>query len=134
MREESLEVDVFLHLFAPLREKIGSDEVELEIEEGSDVESALKSLVRVHPALSESIYHGDGELRAGLTLFLNDESLESKQGLATELEDGDELHLLPQVSGGKTPPRMSLESFFKSPRPLHFTELYSTDLHRDRAR
>lgn len=74
--------------FASYKEALGLDELPLELEEGTDVSSLLEILRRDHPKL--------GNLLETLVVSVNLEYA----GYETKLKDGDEIALLPPVSGG----------------------------------
>jgi molybdopterin converting factor subunit 1 len=83
---------VRVRLFAMLRERAGSDWLELELREGATVAEALDRL------------RGEGELgeliaRLPVQMAVNREYADS----ATMLAPGDELALVPPVSGGTAP-------------------------------
>ena len=75
-------------LFAQARERAGSGVARLELPAGSRVDDALDALERAHPGLAE--------LRPHLAVALDG----TLAGRADALADGNELALLPPVSGG----------------------------------
>jgi molybdopterin synthase catalytic subunit len=80
---------VHVRLFAVLRERAGRDSVEIELEEGATVAEALEELARV-----DSL--GDALARMPVRMAVN-------RGYAdpgTALAPGDELALIPPISGG----------------------------------
>lgn len=80
---------ISVRLFAILRERAGADSVELELPEGATVAEALQAL-REQADLGESLG------RMGVAMAVNREYA----GPETELAPGDELALVPPVSGG----------------------------------
>ena len=80
---------VSVKLFAILRERAGSDRVELELPEAATVADALEALER-EPGLDEVIR------RIPVAMAVNREYAEA----GTVLAAGDELALIPPVSGG----------------------------------
>lgn len=76
-----------LLLFAGLRERAGRAELALEVPDGSDVGAAKRELLRRHPEV-ETLAGVRGALRDG---YVDDDA---------RLAEGDELALLPPVSGG----------------------------------
>ena len=84
---EAVRIDV--RLFAILRERAGRDRVEIEIEPGATVADAIEMLAE-HPALSGVVD------RVPVTMAVNREYAVAD----TELHAGDELALIPPVSGG----------------------------------
>lgn len=79
-------MEVRVRLFAMLRERAGAAEVTLELEEGALVSDALAEL---------------GELAEGVPLLLAVNRKYADEGRA--LRPGDELALIPPVSGGSEP-------------------------------
>ena len=78
-------MEVTVRLFAMLRERAGAPEVKLELPEGARVRDALDSLA----GLAEGI---------PLVMAVNREYADEER----ELDPGDELALIPPVSGGET--------------------------------
>ena len=78
-------------LFAVLRERAGSGTVEAELPEGATVAEALKALGEAHPALGEAL------AEMPVVMAVNHEYADSDQVLS----EGDELALVPPVSGGE---------------------------------
>jgi len=78
-------VHVTVRLFAQLRERAGSSELELDLPEGARVRDALEAV---------------GDLAAGLPVVM----AVNREYAAEDarLEPGDELALVPPVSGGST--------------------------------
>jgi molybdopterin converting factor small subunit len=77
---------------------IGSDSGENE--DGPTVRSVLDRLGEVHPDLERRVRTEQGDLRPHVNLFVGVENVRDLAGLATPLTDGDELTIIPAVSGG----------------------------------
>jgi molybdopterin converting factor subunit 1 len=90
-------IAVRIRLFASQRELAGSREVRLDLPDGSDVEAAWTALVERHPVLAP----GRGSLR----FARNGDYAEPTTGLT----DGDEVAMIPPVSGGTSGGRRILE-------------------------
>ncbi len=73
---------------------------EIQIKSDS-VGRALEELTSKFPSLHKHLFSEDGELRAFVNLFLNDEDIRFLQGAETPLKDGDMLMILPSIAGGK---------------------------------
>jgi MoaE-MoaD fusion protein len=97
---------VRVRLFAALRERAGSDEVEIELPEGARVGDALESL---------------GDLAGGLHLVMavNREYADADAPLAP----GDELALVPPVSGGEEAPAATRPHVRVTDEPLSIDAL-----------
>ena len=83
-------MNVEVKLFALLRERAGSDRVEVELPDGASVAEALTAL-RAQPGLGDLIE------RTPVTMAVNREYAAPE----TTLAEGDELALIPPVSGGE---------------------------------
>jgi molybdopterin converting factor subunit 1 len=84
-------IRVRVRLFAVQRELAGTREVALELPDDADVEAAWSALVERHPVL--------GPGRASLRFARNGDYAEP----TTVLADGDEVAMIPPVSGGSEP-------------------------------
>jgi MoaE-MoaD fusion protein len=82
-------MEVEVRLFAMLRERAGSDSVTVEVPDGATVRDAVDALAREHPL---------GELLARMPVVM----AVNREYVAEErhLQEGDELALIPPVSGG----------------------------------
>ena len=74
----------------------GEGEIEVE---GSTVGEALDAVFDEHDDLRERITE-DGGLRRFVNVYVSGEDIRFRDGLETELADGDELTILPAVAGG----------------------------------
>lgn len=64
------------------------------------VGEALKELWGLHVGLRDRVINEQGQVRLHVNVFLNDENVRRRGALATPLQDGDEITILPSVSGG----------------------------------
>src|SRR3954452_7629151 len=74
----------------------GEGEVEVE---GSTVGEALDAVFDEHDDLRERITE-DGGLRRFVNVYVSGEDIRFRDGLETELSDGDEVTIPPPVAGG----------------------------------
>lgn len=79
-----------VRLFATLREQAGSDAVEVEVADGATVADALRGLAEQHEALAATV--------ASMPLVMAVNHVYA--GPETVLVAGDEIALIPPVSGG----------------------------------
>jgi molybdopterin synthase sulfur carrier subunit len=75
----------------------GAGEVEVV---ASSVGDALKALDAAHPGLADRLFDDAGALRRFVNVFLADEDVRFLEGLATPVEDGQTLSIVPAVAGG----------------------------------
>lgn len=94
---------VQLHLPGALRPYAdGRSQVEL-APGGPTVEELLESLGASYPGVHHRVVDEVGSLRPHVNVFVNGENIRHLSGLATALRDGDEVWLLPAISGGSPP-------------------------------
>ncbi|QHS17565.1 ubiquitin-like small modifier protein 1 [Halopenitus persicus] len=86
-------------LFADLAELAGDRTVPVAADPGDTVGDALDALLADRPDLRDRVLE-DGDLADHINLLRNGQNVIHQDGLATELEAGDELALFPPVSGG----------------------------------
>jgi molybdopterin converting factor small subunit len=68
--------------------------------DAATVGAALTSLCEIHPELKPSLFEEDGSLRSFARVFVGEESIDTLDGLETELGPRDEILLLPPIAGG----------------------------------
>ena len=61
---------------------------------------ALHGLWKLHVGLRDRVVNEKGEVRLHVNIFLNHENIKHQQALSTPLSEGDEITILPSVSGG----------------------------------
>lgn len=66
----------------------------------SNVRAVLEELERRHPSLYSCICDETGAVRRHINLFVNTMHVRDRDGLDTALVPGDEVTILPAVSGG----------------------------------
>ena len=71
--------------------------------EGATVGDAVQALVGRHPALASQLLTADGELHRFVNVYLNGRDVRYLKGLATPVEERDEIRLLPAIAGGSSP-------------------------------
>jgi molybdopterin converting factor small subunit len=64
------------------------------------LEPVLRSAGESHPKIYAGWCDGDGQLRSSLPVFVNGEHIRYKNGMETELCDGDEVYIVPLIAGG----------------------------------
>ncbi len=67
--------------------------------EGSTVGQCLDQLIKQFPGIEDVIFDKDGKLKYWLNIYVNRESCYPEE-LAKPVKDGDELDIIPVISGG----------------------------------
>jgi molybdopterin converting factor small subunit len=91
-------VTITVHIPGPLR-NCCAGAAELALPAG-DVRGVLSELEHRHPALHRSICDETGAVRRHINVFVNTHHMRDRNGLDTPLIPGDEVIILPAVSGG----------------------------------
>jgi sulfur-carrier protein len=68
--------------------------------EGSTVGEALKALDADHPGFAARLFDDEGKLRRFVNVFVADEDVRFLDGLATPVNDGQTISIVPAVAGG----------------------------------
>ena len=99
MQTESIQNGgVLVHLPLALRpESGGTAAVEVD---ARDAATALAALCVRHPTLRRHIFDESGALRRHVNVFVNDADVRAREGLATRVSAGDEIHVVPSIAGG----------------------------------
>jgi molybdopterin synthase sulfur carrier subunit len=90
-------VSIVVKIPAQLR-AVTDGEGEIEVE-GATVGDALDAVFEQHDDLRERITE-DGGLRRFVNVYVSGEDIRFRDGLETQLSDGDEVTILPAVAGG----------------------------------
>ena len=99
MRAMAARTTVTIVVPGPLREYCdGARELASSAE---SVRAALEDLERDHPSLYRNVCDETGAVRRHINIFVNTLHMRDRDGLATALVPGDEVIILPSVSGGR---------------------------------
>ena len=60
----------------------------------------MEELTTRYPALRKHLYTDEGDLRAYVNLFVNDEDIRHLQGVDTPVQPDDRLMIIPSIAGG----------------------------------
>lgn len=75
----------------------GESEIVLE---GATVGEVLDALEAAHPGFKDRLLDGDGGLRRFVNLYVADDDVRFREGLATPVADGETVSIIPAVAGG----------------------------------
>lgn len=83
----------------PFREYTGGKS-EITIE-GGTVERVFNNLGETYPELREQVVEEDGRIKDFINVYKNDQDIRHEEELETEVNDGDELSIIPAIAGGR---------------------------------
>ena len=89
-----------IHIPSALRRFTG-DSASVAVD-GATVGEALASLTEQFPALAKHLYTDEGALRSFVNVYLGDEDIRYRDGEATPLAGGEEIHIIPSIAGGSS--------------------------------
>jgi molybdopterin synthase sulfur carrier subunit len=81
----------------PLRRLSGGAVVQAD---GGTVGALIEDLETKYPGFRDRLCEDDGGLKRFINLYVNGEDIRYASGLETSLKDGDEVSIIPAVSGG----------------------------------
>ncbi len=98
-------MDVRVRVPAQLRDLVaGAAVVEVTVDDGAarttTVATVLDALAAEHPSLERRIRDEQGRTRPHVNLFVDADNVRDRCGPATPIRAGEELSLIPAVSGG----------------------------------
>jgi molybdopterin synthase sulfur carrier subunit len=91
-------MNVECKLFGPFRDDAGVEDVGGEYEPGTTVGKLLRDLESDYSTLEGRLV--DEETEGSTVVTVNEKNVKHLDGLATELEDGDTVRIVPSVYGG----------------------------------
>ncbi|MER7771633.1 ubiquitin-like small modifier protein 1 [Kitasatospora sp. NPDC096140] len=68
--------------------------------EGATLGEVIADLEKNHAGISARILDDTGKLRRFVNVYVNDDDVRFAEGLATEIEDGAGVSIIPAVAGG----------------------------------
>lgn len=91
---------VTFHIPGALREFTGGNgTVEVELSP-STLTDALSALWAIYPAVRDRVLTEQGEVRQHVNIFIGNENIRYLGGLASPVQAGSEISIVPAVSGG----------------------------------
>ena len=90
---------VTVHIPTPLR-KLTNDQPTVTADGAATLAQLIDALEARHPGLKERVCDETGELRRFVNIYVNGEDVRFLSGLATPVEAGAEVSIVPSVAGG----------------------------------
>jgi molybdopterin synthase sulfur carrier subunit len=91
-------MSVKVRIPVPLRRIVGG--VREVHAQGDTVEGVIKNLDQEYPGFGERILSEGGELTRFVNVYINGEDIRFREGIATRLEEDDEISIVPAIAGG----------------------------------
>jgi sulfur-carrier protein len=66
----------------------------------TNVKELLKALSSAHAGIQKHLYDDSGELRSFIRVYVGDEDIHELEGINTEINDNDEVSIIPAIAGG----------------------------------
>lgn len=93
-------MSLIFHIPGGLREFTGGN-AQVEITSGATVVGeALRALCDRYPGIRDRIATEQWEMRPHINVFVGDENIRFTGGLATRIQDGARISIVPAISGG----------------------------------
>ena len=86
--------------YGRIRAIIGKKEVELEFEEGTTIERAIKYFARSFGSELESLLFNDGKLASFFSIQVDSKTVDSNNLTEIQLTDDQTISIIPFVAGG----------------------------------
>ncbi len=95
-------ISVKVHSILGIKKILGRGDLEFSVPEGFTLKSLLSMMVRNYgEGLSSLLYGANGtDILPHIRLMVNGRDVEFLKGLETSLNEGDEVLILPPISGG----------------------------------
>lgn len=91
---------ITIRLSPHLAQQIGKKEIIVEKNQLISIENTLKEMILDHPALNDEIFESSGKIHTHILLFVNGNPITQKNGLETQLKEGDKLDIMVALAGG----------------------------------
>ena len=92
-------IKVTVKLFAEFREFLKKNEIEVELENGTNILKLLEIISELYN-LREKIFDDKNEIKQWIKILKNGRQIKFLNGIKTKLEQGDEIALFPPLIGG----------------------------------
>jgi molybdopterin synthase sulfur carrier subunit len=89
-----------IRLYATLRQRAGTRDVDVAWRDGASVGDALRQLIEQRPALDGYVLDPQGRVVPYVSVFVDGRDIRHLDGLATPIGEDDEIAVFPPVAGG----------------------------------
>ena len=92
-------MSITVNIPTPLR-KLTENQAEVSIEAGT-VGELVANLESAYNGIKEKLVDDDGQIRRYVNIYVNDEDIRFLDGSDTQLQDGDDISIVPAIAGGR---------------------------------
>lgn len=89
---------VKIHIPTPLQ-PLTNNQAIVEVQ-GRTIKEVLLGLEHQFPGVRKRLYDDDGNLRRFINIYINEEDIRFLNGQETEVNDNDEVSIIPAIAGG----------------------------------
>jgi molybdopterin synthase sulfur carrier subunit len=75
--------------------------------DAADIDSLISTLDEQYPGIAERLLDGDGKVKRFVNVFVNDDEIRTRQGMATPVGENDKISIVPAMAGGAIQPEQS---------------------------
>ncbi|MFX0106823.1 MAG: MoaD/ThiS family protein [Candidatus Hodarchaeota archaeon] len=86
--------------FGPLKRVLGNSQIELEVPENSTVRTVVEMAIEAGGESLRELIMQDERISGNLIILLNKRDVSTLQGVETQVNEDDEIAILPHVQGG----------------------------------
>ncbi|OGW17317.1 MAG: molybdopterin synthase sulfur carrier subunit [Nitrospinae bacterium RIFCSPLOWO2_12_FULL_45_22] len=90
---------VKIHIPTPLQ-PLTNNQAAVEVQ-GKTIKEVLLELEHQFPEVRKRLYDDNGNLRRFINIYINEEDIRFLNGPDTEVNDNDEISIIPAIAGGK---------------------------------
>jgi len=95
---------------------------EIEVQAGT-VGEAVRAVAEKYPGIGKHLYKDENSLRDFINVFLGEDNIKNKNGLGTEIKDGDTVMLVPAIAGGSDDVELTKQEIARYSRHLLLPEI-----------
>jgi molybdopterin synthase sulfur carrier subunit len=96
--QDNMTLSVIVRIPTPLRKL--TEDAAVVTGEGETLAQCIDSLESRYPGIKDRLCDETGEMRRFVNIYINGEDVRFQDGLATRLQGGDEISIVPAVAGG----------------------------------
>ncbi len=93
-------ITVRVKFFATFKQITNKKEIELQLEEGTNISQLIDILIKSYNDLKKEIYDDKNKIKDYIQILKNGRNIKYLNALNTQLKDADTISIFPPVAGG----------------------------------